>query len=656
LQGVFRSHPVRTAVLPNFDPETYIDSVLRPLGRGGVGSLPHEAVRYALDQCPPDAADQDIMMRVQLVVELWRRQEGGGTAGLAEACRRCLTEDDRLRVQAGYRDPRWWRGRIRDWQRLGQADRAGVEHASASANHAGQPSAIAQSSQQSAAESPDSAAPDIAPELSPPADLTAEPGDDRVVLRWQTPSTVSADISFTVERSSGTGKHRVIGTTPNTTIEDPRPPGGRTVTYRVFAEHAPSGARSEAALASVVFTPPVTDLTADQELDGRVVGQWRTHPDVWRADVWRTPHGSPTDQANGKTVQALPEGFDDDPQPPPGRYVYSVVPVYRDPDTRQTYRGSRAEVEVEVFDQPPPPRVGIWESGDRESARVTLRWGALPDGVFLLMCRSAVEPDGAAGELLTVERAEQVGPMVWNGRGFTGTTATLPLPAGRWVLIPFAVAGRRAVRGNRLNVDVLPPVTSPEAIRNGPDVRVSWVWPDGLRLARVVWRGDGAELAREITLSEFQGRGGVTFRRGDAASIRITGVVRSGADELSSAAVTVSAPPQLPTLTYQVRHLPGLAGLLPWSRRRQVVLATDVPCAGVHARIYLHPPGPGREADVDLAVLHDLELGPDSSQDVMVKIPKSSVVPRPCYVSCHATAGSNELRVDDFGSRGREIR
>jgi len=641
-------------VLPNFDPETYIDSVLRPLGRGGVGSLPHEAVRYALDQCPPDAADQDIMMRVELVVELWQRQVGGGTAGLAEACRRCLTEDDRLRGQPGYRDPRWWRGRIRDWQRLDQADRSGAEQASASASRAGEPSAA--QSKQSAAEPPESEGPNVPPELPPPTDLTAEAGDDRVILRWQTPSAAPADVWFTVERSSGTGTHLVIRATPNTTVEDPRPPGGRTVTYRVFAEHAASGARSEAAQASVVFTPPVTGLTADQELDGSVVGQWRTHPDVWGADVWRTAHGSPADQANGKAVQALPGGFNDDPQPPPGRYVYSVVAVYRDPDTGQTYRGPRAEVEVEVFDQPPQPRVSISQSGERESARVALRWAALPDGVFLLMCRSAVEPDGAAGELLMAERAEQVGPTVWNGRGFTDTTATLPLPAGRWVLVPFAVAGRRAVRGNCLNVDVLPPVTSPEAIRNGPDVRVSWVWPDGLRLARVVWRGDGAELAREITLSEFQGPGGVTFRRGDAASIRITGVVRSGADELTSAAVTVSAPPQPPTLTYQVRHVPGLAGLLPWSRRRQVVLATDVPCAGVHARIYLHPPGPGREADVDLAVLHDLELGPDRSQDVMITIPKASVVPRPCYVSCRATAGSNELRVDDFRSRGREIR
>ena len=72
-------------------------------------------------------------MRVDQVVDLWRRQEEGGTAGLAEACKRCLAEDDRLRHQAAYRDPRWWRGRIRDWQSLGQSGDPEPERASPSA-------------------------------------------------------------------------------------------------------------------------------------------------------------------------------------------------------------------------------------------------------------------------------------------------------------------------------------------------------------------------------------------------------------------------------------------------------------------------------------------------------------------------------------------
>jgi hypothetical protein len=466
---------------------------------------------------------------------------------------------------------------------------------------------------------------------------------------------VPADVSFRIERLNGTGARQFVAATPGTTIEDPSPPVGRPITYRVVAEHTASGAQSDAALLSVLLVPPVTDLAAAQVRDGRVVGHWRMHPDVWRVDVWRTLHGSPADRASGVTIQADASGFDD-PQPPPGRYIYSVVPVYRDPDIDKTYRGRRAEVEVEVSDKPPRPRVSVDESRKHEPARVGLRWAELPDGVFLLVRGSAAEPAGAAGDLLMLAEADQVGSPVWNGQGFTGTTVNLVLPAGRWVLVPFAVGGGRAVRGDVLHVDVVPPVTLPEVIRNGPDVQVSWVWPNGLRLVRVVWRAVGVDVPREITKSEFQGRGSVTFRRSEAASIRITGVVRAGADELTSGTVTVAAPAQSPTLTYRVIRTPGILGLLPWSRRRRVILTTDLPCAGLRAVIYVHAPGDGRESDVQLAIRDDLDLGPGRSQEVLVTIPKAGEIARPCYLSCRANTGSGEVRVDHFASRGREIR
>ncbi len=629
---------------PGFDPANYIDTVLRPLGRGGSERLPHLVVRYALDQWPPAATDEDLMTRIDQVVDLWRRQEEGGTAGLAEACARCLVEDDKLRHQAAYLDPRWWHGRIREWQVLGQFSGQRPELVSPSADDP-EPS-----SEDTVRERPSPP-----PELPPPADLTALTANDRVILRWQAPPAAPADTTFTIERLSGGGAWQFLAATPGTTIEDTEPPRGRAVTYRVLGEHAASGARSNAAFVQVVFIPPVTGLAAGQVRDGSVVGRWRMHPGTWSANVLRTPHGSPADRASGTTIPAQAAGFVD-PQPSPGRYIYSVAALYRDPDTDQTHRGRPAEVEVEVFDEPPRPWVSLGESRGQESARVTLQWGELPDDVFLLMRRSTAEPAGAAGDLLMLEEAEQVGLQLFNGQGITGTTANLALPAGRWALIPFAVAGGRAVRGDCLHVDVVPPVTVPEAIRNGPDVQVSWAWPDGLRLARVVWRANGVDVLREIARSEFQGRGSVTFRRPEAASIRITGVVRSGVDELTSAAVTVTVPTQLPTLTYRVRRITGLPGLLPWSRRRRVVLATDLPCVGLRAVVYVHAPNRGPESDVELAVLDGLDLGLGYSQDVMVTLPKAGEIARPCYLSCRATAGFGEVRVDHFASRGREIR
>jgi hypothetical protein len=635
-----------------FDPETYIDTVLRPIGRGGTGGLPHLVVRYALDQLPPDATDADLLRRVDQIVNLWRRQEEGGTAGLAEACRRCLAEDEILRNQSAYLDPRWWRGRIREWRSPGQLDDLPPERHFPFTGQARQQSATAERDRQPAPEPPEPTDAAVPLTLLPPTDLAAETRDDRVILRWQAPSPAPADVTFTIERLSGTGAQQFVAATPATTIEDAELPAGRTVTYRVCAEDPASGTRSDPALVRVVFMPPVTDLSAGQERDGRVAGRWKMHPGVWRAEVWRTPYGSPTEQAGGAMIPAQDSGFSD-PQPPPGRYIYSVVPAYRDPDVDQTHRGRRTEVEVEVFDEPPRPRVSVANHRKHESTTVMLRWGELPDGVFLLVRRSRDEPAGAAGEVLMTEEAEQVGQPAWSGRDFAGATVNLEVPAGSWFLVPYAVAGRRAVRGDCLHVDVVPPVTFPEAIRNGPDVQVSWVWPSGLRLARVFWRADGVDLPpREITRSDFKGPGSVTFRRSEAASIRITGIVKSGTEELISAAVTVAVPAQPPTLSYRVRRIPSLPGLMPWSRQRRVVLATDLACAGLRAVIYLH----ARDGDRELEVKDHLELGPGRSQEVTVTIPSADEVPGPCWLRCRATTGSGEVRVDNFGAEGRRIR
>src|SRR5215472_13852288 len=100
---------VRTDMGVPFDPDSYIDKVVRRFRLSTDGGLPPLAVRYALDQLPADASDEDLMARVQQVVNLWRRQKTGGTAGLAEVCERFLVADGDLRSQTAYQDPRWWR-------------------------------------------------------------------------------------------------------------------------------------------------------------------------------------------------------------------------------------------------------------------------------------------------------------------------------------------------------------------------------------------------------------------------------------------------------------------------------------------------------------------------------------------------------------------
>ena len=93
---------------------------------------------------------------------------------------------------------------------------------------------------------------------------------------------------------------------------------------------------------------------------------------------------------------------------------------------------------------------------------------------------------------------------------------------------------------------------------------------------------------------------------------------------------------------------------MPWSRRRRVVLATDLPCVGLRAVIYVQPEDGDRGSDVELAVRDNLDFGPGRSQVVTVAIPRVGEIAGPCYLSCRATTGSGEVRVDNYFSRGRE--
>jgi hypothetical protein len=288
---------------------------------------------------------------------------------------------------------------------------------------------------------------------------------------------------------------------------------------------------------------------------------------------------------------------------------------------------------------------------------VTLGRAELPAGVSLMLRRMAVEPTGGAGDLLMAEQAEGLGEPVTHVDNATSGAVAVTLPAGRWILVPFSVLGGRAVRGTSVNVEIVPPVNHPEAVRNGADVLVSWSWPEGLRLARVAWRGDGDPLDREVALNEFRRLGGVLFRRSDAAKIRISGVVRSGEDMLTSVPITIDVAAQQPTLTYKVLRVSRFLGLLPpWSARRRVLLTTDLPCAGVRVEIYMHTPQASQNSDLAVSTEDDLELAPGCWREVRVVLPKLGEMKRPSYVSCRARTASGEIRVDNLASSGREVR
>ena len=662
-----------------FDRNDYINRVLRPLPDDG--ELPSVTERYALDQRHLDMAGGDLIGWIDQVVGLWRRQSGSAPR-IAEVCTRFLAGDEELRRTIPYQDPQWWRDQIgaettpreepvpeaeptpglRDDAPNQMTEPADPPHASdppVSGVTDGAGSAPPPKEKPQPAEEPrprKALQPRKAPQ---PTEVTADQLDDRVVVRWPAPAD-APDVRFTVERMARPGVEPRRWTTSGNTIEDREPPAGQPLLYRIRIHLADSDVQPPRMQTVAVFTPQVAGLVASQVSDGGVMGRWQTRANLRETQVWRTPAGSSADPADAAVIPSRPDGFHDR-HPPPGRHTYSVVPIYRDPESGMAYRGEYRSVDVTVVGRPPPPQLERDRARQEGISAVALRWDTLPPGVSLLLRQAPTEPAGAAGDSLTLEEAGNVGDPAADGEALGGTTAEVTLPAGCWILIPFAVAGNLAVRGHAVTVDVVPAVTLPEAIRNGPDVHVSWDWPEGLTMARVVCRAGGVDWPREVTLHEFRRHGRVTFQVSDAAEVQICGLVRREAELLVSVPATARAQAQTPTLTYQVCRVrpwqvsrtrsyrvrgPGW-----WSARRLVILTTDLPCAGLTVVMSIKTPA----AEVVLAKIENLKLGPGRSHEVMLTLPDLSAMNRPRYMYCRAETMSGPVVVDEVHSKGREI-
>jgi predicted amidohydrolase len=692
--------PTEATRLIVFDPDDYIERVLRQQRDGT--PLPSVGIRYALDERHRDVPDSALHEWVKQVVTLWERQAEQGIRNVAEVCELFLAADRDLRHDPLYTDPHWWREQIGGERDPGSdaSSVAGPPSATSALPTAGarqlppmpprvpegQPLGSQQPSMppggeerrpdadrrdqraSSPPQAPSRPAHTGSPESSVPAGTaTAEARDDRVVIRWQVPPGTSADVTVTVERLAGQGAKRSQWTPRGNQAEDRQPPAGRRLEYVIRIQPADPQSEPAEMRASTVFVPPVTDPAAEQTADGDVRGRWHSAPGLWGTCVSRQPARLPADTPDRVPVSSDRDGFRD-PRPPAGHHVYSIVPVYRDPDSETTYDGRAEVVEVTVVNIPPVPRLAVEEAHD--ASAVALRWQELPPSVTLLLRRAAAEPPGAEGDVLTVKQARATGQPVSSRDGLTGTTPSVSLPGGRWFLIPFAAAGNLAVRGNAVVVDAAPAVTQAEAARNGRDVLVSWVWPDGMQMARVVWRADGVETVREVTLHDFRRLGGVRFTASGPTEAQISGIFRSGTDVLVSAPVVAHAPPQRPTLTYHVhsvwpwqvhrarhqvrpyrRHDPRW-----WCAARRLILAADLPCTGLTVEVSVRAATGKPGSEIHVRTMHDVEVGPGRPYEVILELPDLSALSRPYYLSCRAMTTTGPIRVDDFSSTGREIR
>jgi hypothetical protein len=640
---------------PPFEYGDYIEKVIRPIRAGQ--ELPPIKTRYAI---AASMTDDRLITRVHEVVELWNRQRENAIPTIADAAERLLNEHVEFSLDGDIESAQRWRERLRFPVRPRMDPTPGPAPAVRAAGavtdepvpiitparipapgdgdgDGGVVEVPAPKEEEPAAQMQTPPRPALA--MAPPGDLQAQVTHNGIALRWSAPVDAPDGIRYVVTHVDLAQRHE----TAQTTWFDGEPPAGRKFRYRVTAV-SPEGERhSHATTDQLLFAPPVTDYRWWMTRAGAVHAELRPPKQALEVEVRRTIDEPSADPAIGIQMDLNGNVFDD-PAPPPGRVYYNLVPIYPG-----AHRGEPTAFAAHVIPTPDPPSLeSITVASD---ASLTVRCHELPGDVSLMLMRVPQEPVGSIGDVLLPDELARFGTGVELIKADTRGCVTSPQPIGAATYVPFAVAGRRAVRGTAHQVAVIPPVTGLEAQRQGGVAMVSWSWPIGVKLVMVEVRvGEAEPVCHQITRMDFKQRGGFEWKRPDAGEIAVAGAVKVGAELLVGPLARTTVRPQLPAVYFTVTR--------PWwdwfgfARSRQVTICTSETCGDVRVTVYRHTPGASE--DVELHVVHAPKIGPGDPVREAVQL-RDEGVRRPYFIKVRAVTGKAELDVDWARCVGREV-
>ncbi len=338
----------------------------------------------------------------------------------------------------------------------------------------------------------------------PPSAVEAEASGTRMTVRWAASATTG--VAYAVTRASLTSGGEVrVGETEGLQIGDAKAPAGAIVRYSVAAVRG--RARSVPVSGeAVVVAQEVDDLTVVAG-DGEVRLSWHPRGDSGWVLVDRR------DEGDGSEVEISPDaaGFTDRAVVNGHRYTYRVRVEYPGPGG-VPQRTSGQVVLAEPVERPRPLRdLGI-RSG---SGGVSIDFVPPAAGTVMVL-RCLEDPEIEAGTEVDLGRLSELGEAL----AVSGATATDPSPPpGRCFYQPLTLAGSLAIAGEPVRHVALPDIGGVEAVGDGSQVRVTWTWPAGVTLARVVWRHDRQPTGPEdpdantidYRLGEYRDRGGCSL-------------------------------------------------------------------------------------------------------------------------------------------------
>lgn len=349
--------------------------------------------------------------------------------------------------------------------------------------------------------------------LQAPAAVEVNATGAVMTVRWTASPT--SGVRYLVCRDDE-GRSSVVGEVDGLEIADSGAKPGAVLRYTVGAVRG--RARSPvAASAPVTVALEVSGLSASGG-DGEVRLSWAPRHDAGRVVVTRR------DEVDGSEAPVVSDsgGATDRSVVNGRRYTYLVRVEYPGLGGKLV-RTPGLTVFAEPVERPKPLR----ELGVQAAAPgVTLSFERPENGTVSIF-RCLEDPELELGAELEPKTVAALGQVL----AVSGSSAADPdPPAGRCFYQAVTIAGGLAIAGVAVRHVALAEIANVRAVANGRQAQVTWTWPDGVTLARVVWRHDrqpaGPEdadsQAIDYRLGEYRDRGGCPLDLGEQRSLFVS--------------------------------------------------------------------------------------------------------------------------------------
>ena len=319
--------------------------------------------------------------------------------------------------------------------------------------------------------------------------------------------------------------------TDGTRLDDRDAPSGALLRYEVTTLRGT--VRSQPVRSDTVLVArEVADLRV-AELDGEVRLSWDSVPASARVLVRRTaPDGASTNLACDRT------GVVDSAVRNGERYAYHVAVEYAGASGRTEQTSGKT-----VYGQPAAPPAGLEGLRIRQSGSAFVVGYDRPPSGSVRVIRCDDEPSVGMDDSVDPERLSDLGRVLPDGPDGARDTA----PSGLCWYLPVTVAGGVAVAGRAVRHLALPTIPNVRCEQTAGAARLTWTWPDGVRVARVIWRHDREPQAPNepgvaaawVRLGEYRDTGGFTIelQGHDPVFAAVVPAIRADGDLVAGTAI-----------------------------------------------------------------------------------------------------------------------